>query len=726
MTISKFIQRAVVPIFIGITIGCTASNQQPVARSLLTPISYATGENGYRWANVSIGGGGFVTGIYTHPLQKDLVYIRTDVGGFYRWDAANKSWVPLTDRFTQSQQTHYGGEALAVDPNNPNIVYIAAGKYSDWQPKGSIFKSADRGQTWTKLNIDLGMDSNDEHRWAGNRLVVDPSNSNTLFFGSRHDGLWRSSDAGKTWNKVTTFSPKLIAKVGILEIAFDKQKPGLLYANAFGDGIYKSSDTGRTWSKIEASPDRSQRMAVASNGVLYVTHLSGVSKYANKVWSNITPDRNATAFNGLAVNPSNPNQIIVGFGQSVATKIYMTADGGATWTEKKASLKHTVPWWDNAMFSLWTSAIEFDPKVPGKVWLTDGFGIWQTENINVNPVVWTNYQQGHEEIVTFALAAPAKGAVLLSAVADVDGFYHNELNAYPSKRFDGIAQLNSANRETHSIAYSESDPLQVVRVGGSRWNSSYTGATSKDGGLTWKRFASFPAKTMPLRVAVSATNPNLYLLTVSKGQPLRTTDGGASWNSVSGLPNGPEGPWYWGQPLVADKVDGNTFYYYSEGKVYRSKDGGASFEVVNSSLPSDRWQNLRCQLKTIPGFKDEVWLSLDWGGLFRSVDGGKTFTKQPSVERAHLFAFGKPPAGSTTPALYLYGKVAGKGEGIFQSLDRGQTWTSIGSPQNPIGNEPVVMEGSWQQFGLLFIGTGGRGIFYGTTDGKMSPAESRN
>jgi xyloglucan-specific exo-beta-1,4-glucanase len=116
------------------------------------------------------------------------------------------------------------------------------------------------------------------------------------------------------------------------------------------------------------------------------------------------------------------------------------------------------------MFSIWTSAIEFDPKVPGKVWMTNGFGIWQTDNINANPVVWTNYSKGTRSS-TFALAAPAKGAVLLSGVADVDGFYHNNgLNAFPSKRFDGIAQSNNVNRDTFSIAYSESEPLHVVRL----------------------------------------------------------------------------------------------------------------------------------------------------------------------------------------------------------------------------------------------------------------------
>lgn len=724
----KYIYWAGLPAFVGLLVACGTIKPQPASDRSLSASStakapiYSIGGNGYRWANVSIGGGGFVTGVYPHPLQKDLVYIRTDVGGFFRWNAADKSWIPLNDSFPLAQKTYYGGESLAVDPNDPNIVYMAAGKYSEWEPKGSIFKSTNQGKTWTKLNIDLGMDSNSEQRWAGERLAVDPSNSKVIFFGSRHDGLWKSLDAGATWTKVTSFSPTLKPGIGILSIVFDKQQPGLVYANVYGDGVYQSTDTGVTWSKLDGSPTQAQRMAVASN-ILYVTHMAGVSKYANGVWSNITPGGKPAFFNALGVNPANPNHVVVSLGQTTSKILHSSLDGGATWTEKRASINHTVPWWHDAMFESWISAIEFDPKVPGKVWLTNGSGIWQTDNIDANPVSWTNYQQGQEEVVVFTLAAPPKGAVLLSGVADVDGFYHNNgLNAYPSRRMGSIGPWP---QHTYSITYSPSDPLRVVRVAGVEWKPIHnTGATSTDGGLTWKQFASFPTNTMPLRVSVSATNPNLFVVALSEAQPLRTTDGGASWSAVSGLPNGPKGPWYWGEPLVADKVDGNTFYYYSDAKLYRSTDGGASFSVINSSLKSDRWWDLWCRLKTVPGAKDEVWLSLDWNGLFRSTDGGKTLTKLPSVERAHLFALGKPASGSTTPALYLYGKVAGMGEGIFRSLDNGQTWTSIGSPQNPIGGEPNVMEASWQQFGLVFIGTNGRGIYYGTPDNSGGQAAS--
>jgi xyloglucan-specific exo-beta-1,4-glucanase len=665
--------------------------------------------------NVAIGGGGYVTGIYLHPQQKDLVYLKTDVGGFYRWNPRNQSWIPLTDHFPREQSNYYGGEALAFDPNNPNIVYIAAGRTTaDWWDKdGAIFKSTNRGETWTKLKLELRMGGNDELRWVGERLAVNPSDSQVILFGSRLDGLWRSPDRGQSWKQVRDFPGKLDQEVGITAIAFDKKGSGKVYAIAYKDGIYQSTDAGITWNKIAASPPEAKRLAVASNGVLYVTHDKGVSQYANQRWNDITPLGKEDTFNAISVNPSNPHQIIVCIGEetkSGETKIYQTLDGGTSWKELEKSTNNTVPWWSDYMVSNpWISAIEFDPKVSGRVWFTDWYGIWRTDDITASPVAWTNYQKGHEEIVTFTLLSPPSGPLLISGMADVDGFYHDKgLDHYPSQKMgmEGEASF----KDTYSIAYYEANPSRMVRVGYDNAKSIYTGATSTDSGRTWKQFASFPEDKMPLRVAISATNPDLFVVTTSDDRPLRTTDGGKTWKTVSGLPKGPNGPWYWSLPLAADPVDGDVFYYFDDGKVFRSSDGGASFAIANATLPNDRWHSL----KTVPGTKGEIWLSLDNKGLYHSIDSGETFNQLDNIKRAYLIAVGKPQPRSTTPALYLYGEIADQGEGIFRSLDRGKSWTRIGDRSRPIGNEPNVMEASKQQFGLVFVGTNGRGIYYGT------------
>ena len=230
--------------------------------------------------NVAIGGGGYVTGIYLHPKERNLVYIKTDIGGFYRWNARNSSWIPLNEQFTLANSNYYGGEAFALDPNDPNIVYIAVGKYTAdwWQHQGTILKSDDRGKTWTKLNLDLKMGGNEVQRWTGERLAVNPFDTQNLFFGSRQDGLWKSNNAGKSWVKVKSFPP-LNDDIGINAITFDKHKPGTIYALAHKNGIYKSIDSGETWLPLPGSPTEVNRIAIENDGILYVTHSQGVSKF---------------------------------------------------------------------------------------------------------------------------------------------------------------------------------------------------------------------------------------------------------------------------------------------------------------------------------------------------------------------------------------------------------------------------------------------------------------
>jgi len=661
------------------------------------------------WKNVAIGGGGYVTGIYLHPKEANLAYIRTDNGGFFRWNSQDQSWIPLSDKFPPSQLNYYGGEALAVDPNNADLVYIAAGKYVSAGP-GALFKSTNRGATWVQSNLNVPMGGDEQMRWAGNRLVVNPFDSNLLLFGSRRNGLWRSTDAGMTWTQVTNLPATPDPNIGILAIAFDPKVSGKVYLGAHGDGIYQSSDAGITWSKMVGSPVQAMKLNVAPDSTLYVTSAisPGVSKYVNNTWQDITPpDAPNSLYDGLSVHPTNPNQLLVSLGATGDTKIFYSQDGGATWVNKQSTTNSTVPWFPPDFFSNHASAIEFDPQVPNRVWLTDWFAIWRTDDITANPASWTNYEKGHEQTVVFSVVSPPTGPLLLSGIADIDGFYHQKLDSYPSQRM-GSENPGEYFGDTYSIAYCALKPNYLVRLVGKQWKSTYTGATSTDGGLTWKLFPTFPANALAQRVAVSATNPQKFVVTVSEGQPWQTSDGGASWQPVSGLPNGLTGPWNWTQPLAADGVNGDKFYYYANGTVYRSDDGGLSFNPVNTGLPKADWHSI----KTMPGVEGDVWVSLDDQGLYRSKDGGNTFAKISSVTTANLFAFGKAPDGSPFPFLYVYGTLTQGGAGIFSSATAGKRWSNITQPDTPIGTKPTFLEGSKQQVGLVFIGTNGRGIYY--------------
>ena len=160
----------------------------------------------YIWREVKIGGGGFVTGLSFHPLEKDLIYARTDVGGAYRWDPASSRWVSITDWIGEPDWELTGIDSLAIDPSDPNRVYLAAGIYlSESARNGEILRSEDKGATFERVPMPFKMGGNEPGRGNGERLAVDPNDGRVLFLGSRAAGLWKSADYGRTWSEAEDF-----------------------------------------------------------------------------------------------------------------------------------------------------------------------------------------------------------------------------------------------------------------------------------------------------------------------------------------------------------------------------------------------------------------------------------------------------------------------------------------------------------------------------------------
>ena len=667
-------------------------------------------ESPYVWRSVPIGGGGYVTDVYCHPKQRDLVYIRTDVGGFYRWDAPGTRWVPLTDQFPRSQSNDYGGEALALDPSDPKIVYIAAGKY-EWALPGTIFKSSDEGRTWKKLSIDLKMGGNEDHRWGGPRLVVSPFHSPVLLFGSRADGLWRSGDAGASWAKVGAFPATLKAGVGITALAFSAKSPGVVFAAAFGDGVYRSGDDGWTWTKTPGGPGDVERLASAPDGTLYATHAQGVGRYAAGQWADMTPPGVTGAFGGLSVDPQDSKDVLVA-AQADHLRLFRSRDAGAAWTEQKTVTRSTVPWYSDGMKRIqYVAGLAFDPVVPGRVWLTDWYAIYRTDDINAHPAILTNDERGHEELVVFTMACPPSGPPLLSGTADVDGFVHDTLGAFPAHGLgDYYGGHGPTFGDTEGFAWCPSQPARVARAGVIPWNHTGGGALSGDGGRTWTAFPAWDSKILAARIAMAATDSdNLVVLRVGPGPARVTRDGGRSWHDVTGLPNELiHDVWNWQVPLAGDGATPGVFYVADGGTVYKSTDGGADFAAVASGLPGAGQA-----LVSVAGVAGDLWRVAAGSGLSHSTDGGLTFRALPNVKEAALFAVGKPTPGGSYDALYLYGTLSDGRSGIFRSLDRGASWSEIDDPHRPVGDDPNAMTASTQTFGLVFIGTNGRGIYYG-------------
>ena len=149
----------------------------------------------YIWRNVTVGGGGFAPDVIFSRAERGLAYLRTDMGGVYRWSERRQAWIPLEDGIAQS--SYFGIESIAADPVDANVVYVAAGMYA--REPGAILRSQDRGNTWQIFPTPFHMGGNEPGRGVGERLAIDPSERSILYFGSRYDGLQRSTDRGERW-----------------------------------------------------------------------------------------------------------------------------------------------------------------------------------------------------------------------------------------------------------------------------------------------------------------------------------------------------------------------------------------------------------------------------------------------------------------------------------------------------------------------------------------------
>ncbi|MEL6494479.1 MAG: hypothetical protein AAFQ41_05055 [Cyanobacteria bacterium J06623_7] len=675
------------------------------------------------WQSVTVGGGGYITGVYPHPKEPDLVYVRTDNGGFYRW--SGQQWQPITELLPRGDWDYdhnSGGEALGLDPQNQEVVYVAVGKYSD-QP-GTIFKSTDRGQTWLTSDLATPMGGDEDKRWAGQRLAVSPANSKLVLFGSRREGLWRSLDGGFSWQQEKGLPDKLQQGIGVLNVAFDPQKNHIVYASVYGDGVYQSRDDGVTWSPLVGSPPKVMQLQVAQDGTVYTTnHRSPqVAKYSAGTWQDISPGgiihKN---FNALGVHPEEAQTLIVSEGEKGRGQIFYSQNRGQNWRKLRSRVKFKMPWLAPEFFNDHPAALAFDAQTPPQVWLTDWFSVWRTSTPLDSPVLWSSQIAGIEQTVVFSLAAPPEGAKLISGIADQDGFYHRDLTQSPQARLGfqrrgfKLSQLNlTGNRyldnffqDTFHLAFCQNAPQNLVRVGGQRWRETYLGATSSDGGRSWQPWQQIPADKLFMRVAIAPDESAHYVVTVSEDLPLVTFNNGQTWTEVTGLPAGEPGPWNWNQPLAADGQDSDHYYYYSEGRVYGSRDGGRTFQMLATKLP----QAQRYVLTTVPGSSGEIWLSLDRGGLYHSQDGGNSFERIKSIAAAHLVTVGKTMTPRDSAPVYVYGSLADGRSGLFVSQDYSAPWQQISTlTQTP--RSIKVLVASQQEPGLIFAGTDGRGIYY--------------
>lgn len=166
----------------------------------------------YSYHNLPIPGGGYVTGFLYHPGKKDVLYIRTDIGGMYRFDVQAQRWISLIDHVTMEDLSETFPTAAALDDNRPERLYIACGINASLHGKMAV--SEDYGETFHYHEMPMHVHGNMNGRGTGYRLIVDKKDGDRLWFASQDSGLWYSPDRGASWEKKEAFPERYMTFVG--------------------------------------------------------------------------------------------------------------------------------------------------------------------------------------------------------------------------------------------------------------------------------------------------------------------------------------------------------------------------------------------------------------------------------------------------------------------------------------------------------------------------------
>lgn len=725
----------------------------------------------YQFKNVAVGGGGFISGIVFNESQQNLIYARTDIGGAYRWNQSTSSWIPLLDWVNYSNWNYNGVVSIATDEVQPNRVYAAVGMYTNsWDPfNGAILRSTDQGNTWQATALPFKLGGNMPGRGMGERLVIDPNNNAVLYFGAPSgQGLWRSTDYGVTWSKVTSFpnpgtyiadpsDPNGYSSdiQGVVWVAFDKtsssagQTTQSIYVGVADkqNPVYRSTDGGNTWQAVPGAPtgyiphkgifepvNQMLYIATSDTGGPYDGAKGDVWKFneTSGTWMQISPvpsssTDNFFGYSGLTIDKQNPNTIMVAAQISwwPDGNFFRSTDGGATWTQA----------WSWAGYP--NRSLRYTMDITGYPWLTFGSNpqppettpklSWMTEAMAIDPFDSNRllYGTGATLYGTTNLTNWGTGSTftIKPMVKGLEETAIKDLISPPSG-----APLLSAQLDLGGFRHNDLDTPPMMFV-----SPVFSSATSLD-------YAELnPTIIVRAGNFTDSDRPN-------DSHAAFSTDGGTNWfqgtepsgvNSGGTIAAAADGSRFvWapddsGQSVVysvgfgnswtastgipanatveSDRVNPMKFYGLKNGTFYVSTNGGVSFTAKATGLPTE--SNFGVKFHAVPGHEGDIWLTGETA-LYRSTDSGTTFTQIAGVEEATNIGFGKPATGQTYHSLYLVGTVDGV-QGLFRSDDVGTSWVRINDDQHQYGNWGEALSGDPRIYGRVYVGTNGRGVIYG-------------
>ena len=647
--------------------------------------------SGFRWRMIGPFRAGRVNAVSGVVGQPDTFYFGSVGGGVWKTTNAGRTWTPV---FDSSNVASIG--AIGVAPSNPDLVYVGTGEpdMRDSIAYGNgVYKSTDAGKTWKHLGL--------ENTKQIGRIIVDPKNPNTIFvaamgnaYASNPDrGVYRSRDGGATWQKVLFKNDD----VGAIDLAFDptdskivyatlwnvRRPPWFIYApaNGPGAGIFKSMDGGSTWKEI------SEGIPVEGRG-----HI------------------------GIAVAPANRNRIYAVV-DAKEGGVFSSNDAGATWTRLSSEKRL----WDRGWYF---EKITVDPK-----------------NADVVYVMNTSMYRSTDAGKTWT---PIKGA------PGGDDYHQLWINPDDPKRMivasdqgsivtvDGAVTWSSwYNQPTAQLYHVAADYRFPYWVTGAQQDSGAVGTPSRSNhseisnrdweGLCAGGEAGYTAPDPmhpELLFGGTVTRCNVLTGETKNVSPERGATPGQFRHA-------------WTQPLVFSEADPHALYYANQF-LYKTTNSGESWTQISPDLtredpgvpsnlneaaaadaPADKRRGVIYTIAPSPLRAPMIWIGTDDGLIQLTTDDGKSWqnvtpqavtswSKVVMIEASHF------DVNEAYAAVERH-QLADYEPHIYRTRDAGKSWTEITSGLRAGVYVQTVKEDPSRR-GLLFTGTE-RTVFVSFDDG---------
>ncbi|MEM7132650.1 MAG: hypothetical protein AAF702_40485 [Chloroflexota bacterium] len=699
-----------------------AREQLQETSSAFEGLEAAVAPSGFNW--ISIGPrniNGRIKCLAIHPTNGSILYAGAANGGVWKSTNRGQSWQP-----TMHDEESLAIGALAIDPNEPEIIYAGTGEpvyyltSSGPLPPGSarlgwfyegvgVYRSTNGGESWTLMGPI-------ENSFIY-QIAVDPFDSNHLLcagFASATDsgGLCRSIDSGQSWTTI---------RQGVFtDVLFDPAQRGVAYAAQHNGGILKTTNGGTQWAMRNQglpAPSRMGRISLtiahANSNVLYAKiendrngHLLGLFRTTSGAegavgWLSVSDPGVDNGFvwwcSYIAADPEDPsgNRVFAG-GLNVA----LSQDGGQTWSLVTDAYKGTQP-----ATHADQHALVFNPENNSQIYIANDGGVFRGSIAGGDPLIeWEKASYGLTITQFYDLHISPTVPSMVGGGAQDNGSLISTGGLSWRSVYGGDGGYVAFHPSNSHTVYVQSQNANIVRStdGGNLFLPANRGIGGK---------GVFPATVF----AIDPRNPQI--LFAGTDQVYRTTNGGLhpfffpnAWSAVSE----PIGAIT--ELVIAPSTSQLIYVGTLGGKLYRADDGGVTASSFADITPTDpawprRWlagiavhpTNANTIYVTFLGFNGSAENQSDhvWRG---TLDGATDeWTWQLIANDLPDVPVGAIVVDSNQQVLYIATDI-----GVFLSDNDGENWQPF---ENGLPNVPVVDLALDAERRLLRAATHGRGMY---------------